>query len=744
MRKLIILISLLIISFGSIAQKYDTFGWVNVDSSLTSRSDQDTLIQPSDVEGQYKFQNMADPVEDTDGVNFRTLNANLFTQPVDSLTLNPNIVSPSVLSSYTLKADSLTGLIAFSGEFGGVSYINATNVIPFINNTGETILKGTPLSSDLIAFASNGRGLPTVEFTICTDIESARTFQGLASTDVLDGSIGLIFRQNFLTGFDTSPYLAGDPVYVDCDTSLTKTAPSPPDYVMLVGRVIVSDAVNGVIAVTAEPYTGNDTNVNISGILNGIITQKQAIRDTLIGGVVYFETYNTENPDRDLPFMSNGVRYELNTTTNTGTNGYARVALSFGTEISPVTNYVYIDNTTTPTLTVNTTAYPDDAIRVCEINLADLTSYNSYGLNSIQRFNNAVDGSVADGWVSKAAKRIRLEGSKYESGVDPTITIVTDGTSKDSFNITTTSGIIWQFNRQTYMAQEEKKYLWLNSPTGERWINDLNEIDSTATGIYLHGGTNRRYGLNIFGIQNSGDFHDHLGVTVSTDYYSTDQNAIDDVNGYAVTNVPAKYSKVAVRLFRLVVNYSTTSNGTITNLISGNGFQDERGFPLGTTGSGTGSSGSQVNFPDNQFTVFDNSDPTKIVNFQVDNVTTGTTITLTIPDKSDTIAVLGDIPNTEYVTLTGTTPTFTISNNLNAKITLSGNTTITLSGANSGDEGNIIINNPSTYTLTISPTPYVINSGGGSITLSTGITILSYTYDGTSYYITFGENYTNS
>jgi hypothetical protein len=83
----------------------------------------------------------------------------------------------------------------------------------------------------------------------------------------------------------------------------------------------------------------------------------------------------------------------------------------------------------------------------------------------------------------------------------------------------------------------------------------------------------------------------------------------------------------------------------------------------------------------------------------------------------------------------------------NALITLGHNVTITLTNLSNGSEGNIIvIQGVSNYTLTISPTPYVINTGAGVVTLSSGSgarTILSYTYDGTNLYITYGSNYTN-
>ena len=101
-----------------------------------------------------------------------------------------------------------------------------------------------------------------------------------------------------------------------------------------------------------------------------------------------------------------------------------------------------------------------------------------------------------------------------------------------------------------------------------------------------------------------------------------------------------------------------------------------------------------------------------------------------------------------YQTLTSSTGiTMNVRLGQNAKVTLAHNTTLTLSNLENGDEGNIVVTQDSTgsRTMAISPTPKVINGGGGTITLtsaSNSIDILSYTYDGTNLYITKGPNYT--
>ena len=101
-----------------------------------------------------------------------------------------------------------------------------------------------------------------------------------------------------------------------------------------------------------------------------------------------------------------------------------------------------------------------------------------------------------------------------------------------------------------------------------------------------------------------------------------------------------------------------------------------------------------------------------------------------------------------YQTLTsGTSIVMNVNTGQNAKVTLAHNATLTLSNLVDGDEGNIIVTQDGTggRTLVILPTPKVINGGGGTLTLTgtaNSIDILSYTYDGSRLFITYGKNYT--
>lgn len=100
-----------------------------------------------------------------------------------------------------------------------------------------------------------------------------------------------------------------------------------------------------------------------------------------------------------------------------------------------------------------------------------------------------------------------------------------------------------------------------------------------------------------------------------------------------------------------------------------------------------------------------------------------------------------------YQALTSATSvTMNVRSGQNARITLGHNVTLTLSNLADGDEGNIVITQDATgsRTLTVSPTPKVINGGGGAIVLTgtaNSTDMISYTYTNSILYITYGKNY---
>lgn len=117
----------------------------------------------------------------------------------------------------------------------------------------------------------------------------------------------------------------------------------------------------------------------------------------------------------------------------------------------------------------------------------------------------------------------------------------------------------------------------------------------------------------------------------------------------------------------------------------------------------------------------------------------------------DDVEVTGNITATNVFkkatqTLSGTTPTYDTSVSVNAEITLTGNTTATLTNLVDGMSGDLDLTQDGTggWTLTFSPTPDVINGGGGVITLTgTALSndIISWKFINGRLKVNYGLNY---
>lgn len=544
----------------------------------------------------------------------------------DSISLNPDYQFLSgILEPYTYYADSLTGEMIFTGKNGQIRYVNATNDIPFLNTTGTTLYPWTPLSTGSVVF-NKIRGLPSVKIGLCDSLNLMQTLQGIPRDTVYPGEVGIIQKQNF--NGNCAPKLAlldpqnGNVLYADCDSAFTNIKPEAPAYATIIG---FADFNTGIVAVSTSQFTGSDTDVNWQGGINGIVTNQPSISDTVIAGIPYVEIGNGTYPGKNLPFMISGERYELNTTTNIGTDGKARIQLSYGTDTLPLKLYVYIqDWESTPTLAVSTVGYPSGNPQVSAFGLYSESKHALEGFAYVRRVNNEINGSAANGIIAKLANRIRLLGSIITSGVTPTVSII-GSPGIDTLIVTTTSGVGYQLNEQI-INEITPPYIWENSPNGgDSTILSLSEINIAADGTPLVS-NNSRYRLNLRVRINSGEYPCVLAVSVSNGTYSSDDDCINDVGLKSVTE-PALYANdISVRYIAIPVRYNTSGGGTITNLLGDGGFQNELNFPFGFGGVGSSSGGGTISWPvsDATFSLSNNSDPTKTGIFSLLNVLTGT------------------------------------------------------------------------------------------------------------------------
>ncbi len=538
------------------------------------------------------------------------------------------------------KSDSeaKAGKLEFSEARGGVflhydeehkNLIGRETQAKCENITGSTI----PIAS--VVRVNGFNNTFTVEPAIANTIEHAHTTFGVTCCEMSDTDIGFVYKYGSIGGLDTSSFNVGDYIYLSDKNAgeFTNIKPIAPNYIVQIGIVAISHVSEGVIGIEVVPFTGTDTSVNSKGLLDGIITPTQKVEFINDGTDVYAEISNQDYPSEDLPLILNDVRYLLNTTTNIGTNGKARVKLVNGLPNSkPQDNWLYLElNGNTPEFKSSTTFPSGDYAWVGLCTLKTIAETIADDVFSFQRTNNAVSISDGEGIIDAITKRIRRMGSTYISGVEPTITI-DDTQAPDSVKISTSSGVVTQFREQNFDALDGESYYIVNHPTEPyKKISNLNEIDVLANGDPID--DNRRIGFNIFGMQCSSGIPDRQLITLPLDDYGNNNSAIYDYNNFAVTTIPSDVGSryIVFRICRVVFRYDSNGGEQWTNLLGDGGFQDERGFLMGT-GSGGAGSNSRTDFDDATFYWYNISDPTKILNMNLANISTSNTRTISMVD----------------------------------------------------------------------------------------------------------------
>jgi hypothetical protein len=118
-------------------------------------------------------------------------------------------------------------------------------------------------------------------------------------------------------------------------------------------------------------------------------------------------------------------------------------------------------------------------------------------------------------------------------------------------------------------------------------------------------------------------------------------DAIDDVSGFTDFTIPDDFKGTAFLISRITLRHQAASGGTWTSEQE----TDLRGL-IPNLVAGGGTSAITTEFADNAFRLFDESDVTKLLAFQLSGITTGNTRTLTVPDASGIIALEKDIYTT--------------------------------------------------------------------------------------------------
>lgn len=307
------------------------------------------------------------------------------------------------------------------------------------------------------------------------------------------------------------------------------------------------------------------------------------------------------------------------------------IALTPGSDTSPVTNFVYILRSSPGTLVKSTSGWPTtEHNRIAEVVLQSAATTQSEGGALVNHFwNDFTKGTNGQGHHTHAWARLRIEHAVWSSGNVITWTITTNGGAADNVDLATTAGKVYQLHlhdvgaKDTSGADNVRVVNDNASPYTE--ITDFNELLTDSAGGSMSG---RYFNLVVWMTVSSGSEKEHLFVNLPSGSYNKEKDALADVSGYTDFGIPSDFRGDAFLVTRITLKHSPANSGTWTSVRQ----TDLRGqVPNIIAGGGTAAITTE--FADNAFKVFDDGDPTKEMSFQVSRVTAGQTRVMTVPDS---------------------------------------------------------------------------------------------------------------
>jgi len=337
------------------------------------------------------------------------------------------------------------------------------------------------------------------------------------------------------------------------------------------------------------------------------------------------------------------------------------IALTAGSLSVPLSTYVYITQAN-KVLELSNTDWPaDEHIKVAYLLIQSAGLVATYSSLANQNWNDHLEGTNGQGHLSHITTKIRQAlGATYDNGVAFSFTpgVVA------AMGMATTAGVIDQMHPHTFAATTmptDDIHVVNNLAAPYTTISDLTSIILDSAGGSL---SNKFFNLVFFGVANKTGEEDHIMALLPSGSYNTETSAKDDVDSFTTYTIPSVYTHESSTGFFICEATFKFASGTGTlEMIES---RDLRGRnPDSIVGGGAGT--ALTEFADTQFKIFDDGDSTKIMQFDAAGLDTGSVSTLSIPNKSGTIAyndaeTFGTISVTTSATIgVGTACTLTAS-----------------------------------------------------------------------------------
>ncbi|GAG65811.1 unnamed protein product, partial [marine sediment metagenome] len=406
------------------------------------------------------------------------------------------------------------------------------------------------------------------------------------------------------------------------DTTVDGTLTAQDASSTVKGLIKVSDTNHFLI--TGGDLTFSDNYETMHHAFNGVIFETIDVDVVKNGANVDLELQQEGGGDLTLFFSDEYTTFDC--------TPVAKVQLTEGTDDVPELNYVYILQSN-KTLTASTTGWPSTEFTpIATVFCPSDTLVDSDGAYKVHVWTDHLIDSANTGHFSHAYRWIRQQHATYDDGVAVTIS----GSGTGDVTVSTASGNVYQFHDHTFPAFANPATMYVVNDSGTAYtpVADLQSIVAASDGGNLE---NKTYALVLWGAvsEKTGDCKLFINLPSGEEGGGKYNKVREDKNKVIDYSIPVEFKGTGFLIRRLVIY---NNNDTTWTVDSGTG-DDLRGTMPNVSAGTTSVVGSS--FADNVFEVYDEGDITKVLNFQASGISTGTTRTLTIPNVSDTIAVVG-------------------------------------------------------------------------------------------------------
>ena len=241
-----------------------------------------------------------------------------------------------------------------------------------------------------------------------------------------------------------------------------------------------------------------------------------------------------------------------------------------GTNAVPKEVFVYILQSAKTVIAASNTDWPaTEHIKIANLLLKSATTTGTDGGALVNRnWNDHAQSADGQGHITHIENRLRQEPTQWDSGVALTLknsagAVLTTTNSSTAVEIVTTVGAAYQLHKQTfpafdmYVTATDDAHI-VNQPTDEGGayettvdlVTDVTHyVDGSASGVAI--GVNKYFNLVIWGVQNRTGTPSHIMINLPTSQYTTSGNAIADVDGTSVYEIPSAFKGKGFLIARL-------------------------------------------------------------------------------------------------------------------------------------------------------------------------------------------------